>query len=365
MKRLILLGAVAAAGLTTPGVSHAASPTQTGANVDLVSGVLTYTSGSATVDGVRLSSTLSGPIVSDTPGAIPTVLGAGCSALPKNTALCIGATSASIETLDQNDSIVNESLLPATLDAGRGNDKLIGGAPAETLRGGDGNDSIAAGAGADTIDAGAGTDEVDARDGVADTVDCGLGDDSVIADPADVLTSCEAQAIVRDLADAAGDAPGTTTGGQDPSDPLFGPGLLRPTTVVGPVTAHVAAGTAVAVQSNGKAPFVLGCAADAQDACTGALFIDPASSAKRKKARSATVHAFMARRGRYGTSPFRIRPGAEMTLQVKLTNLALRALGKPRRRRAHAARRGRKVRAVVTIAPKNARAQRVKITLKG
>ena len=73
----------------------------------------------------------------------------------------------------------------------------------------------------------------------------------------------------------------------------------------------------------------------------------------------------MARRGRYGRSAFKIKPGSQDKVDVKLTGIALKKLGKPRGRKARSARRGRRVRAVVTIAPRKSRAQRVTITLKG
>ena len=374
MKRLILLATAGALALALPASAPAAQSQQTSVNAAVVNGVLTSSAATGTVNTVTLTWSFAGATISDSTGGSPTPLGAGCSFVSSTAAYC-WAASASVQTNDLDDAIVNRSTLGGTFDGGAGNDTVTGGGRAETLKGGDGNDTISGGAGADTIDAGAGDDQINADDGVADTVTCGAGNDTVVADGGDVLTDCE-QVTVAKTTDVPGtaqvDVPGGTTGtatgdgaGSDAGDAkLDAERLLSPVTMIGPVAAKVAEGSSITVSAKGVAPFVLGCAPDTPKACTGVIFIDPVS-AKGKKAKKSALRAFMARRGRYGSSPFKVRPGEEGSTQVKLTGVAMRAIGKSKGKRARAARRGRRVSAVVTIAPKNTRAQRIKITLKG
>jgi RTX calcium-binding nonapeptide repeat (4 copies) len=372
MKRLVLLAAALAVSLAVPSPAHAA-PNKSTETAGVAGGVLTATSGTNTVDTLALSSGFGGVIVSETTSPSGT-LGTGCSALTTTSAYCVGASSASIQALDLNDSIQNGSTLPATLDGGTGDDTITGGDPSEAVLGGDGNDVLNAGGGQDRVDGGAGDDRIDARDGLVDVVDCGIGTDTVVADRGDAVTNCEDVSFPPLTGTTGGGTTQTTTPGSSGTDgsadegPLSAPELLAPVSVAGPVTAGVAPGAEISVTADGLAPFLLGCSADEARACTGSIFIDSAPAAKRssrKKAKKASVTAFMARRGRYGHTPFKIRPGSEDKVDVTLTGIALKALGKPRGRRARSARRGRRVRAVVTIAPKRARAQRVTIVLKG
>ena len=370
MNRLVLLVATAAIALIVPGAAHAASSEATTINAAVTNGVLIYTSAAGTVDNVTVGQSFGGVTISEPTSPENSPVGAGCGIISATSAYCTGATSASVQTLDLDDTILNWSWLPATLDAGDGTDTITGGVAAETIRGGDGNDTITAGKGADVVDAGPGDDKVDVQDGVVDTVDCGAGSDTIVADADDVLVNC-------DIAAAAGTViTGTPQGaGEDPSPgpnadrPLTAPKLLAAATLAGPVIAAVTQGSEIPVSKKGAAPFVLACSAEEAKACSGVIFIDPVTKkAKGKKSKRArqSVSAFMARRGRYGSSPFKVKPGSDDTVDVKLSGIALKALGKKsRRRKARAARRGRSVRAVVTIAPKRAHAKRVTIVLKG
>lgn len=359
MKRLVLLAITGLAALAVPSAAQAASSSPT-VNAAVTGGVLTSTSGVGAVNTVTLGWSFAGATISDSSGASGTPVGTGCGFLTVVSAYCF-ASSASVQTLDLNDSIANKSTLPATLDGGAGDDKVTGGTPSETLRGADGNDIIGGGGGADTIDAGAGDDQIDVRDGNVDTVDCGAGTDTVQADPGDVVSNCE---IGTPVAGETATVTGDETGPGKQTTPIDAEHLLSTLTVVGHVIAQIAKNTEVTVSAKGLAPFRIACAADAASACTGVIFIDPAPAKGKRAKKAKTVTAFMARRGRYGSSPFKVRPGSEGSTQVKLTGVAMRAMGKSRRK-ARAARRGRRVSAIVTIAPKNTRAQRVRVTLKG
>ena len=376
VPKCLFLAAITAASMVLPATAMADTAAVSG-------GVLNYTAGTGTVDTVRLSSGTNAVVISETTSPYSGSIGPKCTMISLTAASCTTASSVNLQSLDLNDSIVNDSALGGRLDGGSGDDTVTGGAPSETIIGGDGDDVITGNGGTDVIDAGAGNDRIDTRDGVAESVNCGVGTDTILADEADLLTNCEAEAPAgtTDLTSMPlipSSKPATGTDGSDGStpdsggtggsdQPISAPGLLKPVTIAGPVSAEVAEGSEVGVSAKGSAPFVLGCSAQEAKACSGVIFIDPvpASKKSRKKAKGSSVRAFMARRGRYGNSPFKIKPGDESKVDVKLTGVAMKALGKPRGRKARSARRGRRVRAVVTIAPTRARAQRVTITLKG
>jgi hypothetical protein len=75
---------------------------------------------------------------------------------------------------------------------GSGNDRIVAGPNSNTLRGGAGNDFITGGPGEQRIEGEEGDDTIDSRDGVFDSIDCGPGNDTVLADPDDFATACEA-----------------------------------------------------------------------------------------------------------------------------------------------------------------------------
>jgi uncharacterized delta-60 repeat protein len=65
---------------------------------------------------------------------------------------------------------------------GSGNDLLVSGNQASTLRGGGGKDTLIGGGGADRLEGGAGNDTLRARDGIADVLDGGADSDSAQVD---------------------------------------------------------------------------------------------------------------------------------------------------------------------------------------
>ncbi len=65
-----------------------------------------------------------------------------------------------------------------TVDAGIGNDTIVGGNGNDTLGGGDGNDSISGGAGSDRLEGGSGADQLDGGSG-DDIFDGGSGNDTL------------------------------------------------------------------------------------------------------------------------------------------------------------------------------------------
>ncbi|HEX8122962.1 MAG TPA: hypothetical protein VF549_17060 [Solirubrobacteraceae bacterium] len=291
MRRWIATGlAAAAALLVVPATSSAAE------SVAMSADVLTYVSGPGTVDDVTLTA-------GATPGthvlaeaASPSgSVGSGCVAAAAYAAQCSGATSASLSTLDGDDTITVTDPLPSAIAAG------------------DGDDTI------------------DARNGVADTVDCGAGADSVRFDAIDVLTDC-------DLPPAAAPLPGVV------EPPAF---AALPVSVVVPPE--------LAVGAAGVATFDVACAPSEARGCKGTLFLDP----PRPKPR-----AYAAVRGRYGRSRFAVAPGEQGKVRLRLTASARRALGLPPAAKARAARRGRRVKAIVTVQPRGKKPVKQSVTLK-
>ena len=60
-------------------------------------------------------------------------------------------TRVRVYTYDRNDSIVNQTGLPATLNGGAGNDTIVGGSRGELIEGGLGNDKLWGNGGNDTL----------------------------------------------------------------------------------------------------------------------------------------------------------------------------------------------------------------------
>jgi hypothetical protein len=122
--------------------------------------------------------------VTDT-GAAVTPIGPGCASAGSNTVTCTnGGSGGSISYLwisagDGDDAATINSALPALIDGGSGNDRIVGGGGQDWLFGNSGNDSLDGGAGADSISGGDGTDAVDYSGraiGVAVTLDDHYGD---------------------------------------------------------------------------------------------------------------------------------------------------------------------------------------------
>ena len=106
------------------------------------------------------------------------------SAATTTTYAASDVTSLVINGGDGNDKIAVKGsrktpfVVPATIDAGAGNDTVKGGAEADTITGGDGDDDLYGGAGADSISGGAGDDLLVGGAGI-DTLDGGDGDDLI------------------------------------------------------------------------------------------------------------------------------------------------------------------------------------------
>jgi hypothetical protein len=137
-------------------------------------------------------------------------------------------------------------------------------------------------------------------------------------------------------------------------------------------------GTVATVGADGKATLELACPATEPTGCAGEVFLDPGGAepagqakakghAKAGKGKGKTKpRAMLARRGRFGRSPFVVAAGKRAKLKVPLTPMARKALGlKPASRgKARAARRGRRVRAKVTVVQKGRAATRSVVELR-
>jgi hypothetical protein len=314
-------------------------------SVSVSAGLLTYTSGDGTRDAIWVTDgNGKKTVVTDflSPSGMS---GANCT--PSGvSAECTGATSVSLSTRDANDSVVVFSALPATIDGGAGDDRLTGGPAGDTISGGDG------------------ADVVEARDGSADTIDCGPGLDRAFVDAVDVVTNCNdplpADAPVEPAADPEPPPVEQPTLPEVPTVPeqLPGdPGALPPLALL-PVTIEQ---EVVRVARDGTAELAVSCAAFEAGGCTGTVYLDPAPRAARKGA----PRAVAARRGRYGRGRFDVAAGKKARLRMSLSSAARRRLGlSSARKKARAARRGRRVKAQVTVVQRGKKPVKSNVTLK-
>lgn len=267
--------------------------------------------------------------------------GLQCTAGGSDTAVCGSVSSLILATLDLDDVITVSASLPGRLDAGDGNDTVNGGPGSETVIGGEGSDVLNGGLGLDWVYGGNGNDRIDVRDGVIDFVDCGPGDDRATSDPFDLVINCEAPPATPQPAGAPLDATGVP-----PVPTASVPGRTLPVGLAGPVGLVQ---TFAAVASDGRAGLGLSCDAVETAGCAGVAYLDPAPATRAARGQGGRVSANMSRRGRYGKSSFSIAAGRSKQLGVKLSPEARRALGLATGKRARAARRGRRVKAVVTV----------------
>lgn len=377
MRRIATLAAAGALLLLVPAAASAETASVAG-------GVLTHAGVAGQADFQSVFAGTSGStsgqvIISGVTAAVP---GPGCSNVTNEPSqlACSGVTSLDVSLGDRNDTLYVVVPLSAKVDLGDGDDDLWSST---------GNDVITPGAGADDIVSGTGNDHIAARDGARDTIDCGGGTDTVVADADDAVTNCEG---VERPAVAPPPPPVVDEKAKDdppkaepkapeaPAPPVEDvvpapPAVVSPLPAVSPV-ALVA--TAVQVGRDGVAPLELGCAVTEVGGCRGELFLDPApqgralGAAKRPKAaangkaKAKRVKARMARRGRFGRSAFAVAAGGTAKLGVRLTPEARRALGLPSSAgKARAARRGRRVRAKVTVVQKGKKASVSIVELRG
>ena len=300
-------------------------------------GVLTYTSGAGTVDvitaydagtGVHRLTDWSSPMWSP---------GADCAYIGWGTTECAGASSLSISTLDGDDYVDVDASLPSQVATGEGNDELKGG-PAP-----------------DTFDAGPGDDTIDVRSGGVDHVDCGVGSETVQADAEDVLTNCAEPPPVESAGEPAPPVEAPPVEVPSPTGQLPGPAVLPPLALL-PVTIDQ---EVVKVGAAGVATFDLSCAAFEVGGCAGTVYLDPLP---RKK--TGAPRAVAARRGRYGRGKFTAAAGTKVRIRMSLSASARRRLGLPAGRKARMARRGRRVKAQVTVQQRGKAPVKSKVKLK-
>lgn len=142
---------------------------------------------------------------------------------------------ASVEVVDARlpagAQTVDGSEFPGSLhvDAGAGNDEVLGGTGSDQLVGGAGRDTLEGGPGDDVLtgDGGPGlpgADTITARDGERDAIDCGAGapTDTVVADRIDAIEQCETIDVPPLPAQDPSPSPGS--GPSPGSAPTQGPG---------------------------------------------------------------------------------------------------------------------------------------------
>lgn len=331
--------------------------------------------------------------------------GTGCTNVTLGQAACTAPVSTINADLNAGaDRVTIDLVIAATIYGQAGNDAIVGGGRGDWIWAGLDNDTIHGRGGGDYLSGGDGDDLIEARDGADDdAVSCGNGTDTAYVDLGDSTSGCEtvitdatvasplytpppptvttppqepvvqddAPTLVDRVTDPASDdvvADGDALADDEVVTDAFDPAVIP--TLRGPVRL---ATSDIKVGAKGVATFELTCAATETAGCRGVFFIDPASGkgkgkgkrGKGKKAKAARVIAVMARRGRFGRSPFVIASGKRRKLAVKLSTAARKALGLPTGRKARAARRGRTVRAKITVVQRGRRAQHTVVTLRG
>jgi Ca2+-binding RTX toxin-like protein len=100
-----------------------------------------------------------------------------------------------LNTFGGNDTLTTApglgALIAVTVDAGTGDDNMVGGDEADTFFGGLGNDTLDTGAGADAADGQDGNDTLITRDGAPDLARGGAGTDSAKVDAVDAVDGVE------------------------------------------------------------------------------------------------------------------------------------------------------------------------------
>lgn len=177
-----------------------------------------------------------------------------------------------------NDRVLG-SIGPDTISGGTGNDNLDGSSDNDTVDGGPGDDTVSGGAHDDVVDGGPGrdsitgdtaagstsdgNDRIGARDGEADQISCGFGADVVTADQFDVPDNSQCEQVDVAQVGAPGADPGQggqTGGGNGP--PIISLTTPRRTTI----SSLLRRGMAIRFRLDEPAEVVVGLLLDARTA---------------------------------------------------------------------------------------------------
>jgi Ca2+-binding RTX toxin-like protein len=208
MRLLCLLAAAAISLLCAPAAFGATvSVHDEPQKLDVVAGAGEVNDITVSQDGASLVVTDAGPNI------IP---GPGCQGRPAGGVRCAVVADKPFKILhvdlgDEDDHLTVATPLGADVDAGAGNDAVLGGAGDDSLHGDAGDDRLEGGAGKDSYDGGEGSDVLMARDALAEEILCGGGSDTGEADIEDTVAA-ECEGIVKPLAPptVADDVPAPT-----------------------------------------------------------------------------------------------------------------------------------------------------------
>jgi Ca2+-binding RTX toxin-like protein len=211
--------------------------------------------------------------------------------------------------LGSGDDIYAGSALANHVSGGAGNDGLQGGDGDDSLDGGDGIDSYSGGAGADTITA---------RDGLAEDASCGANDDTAFADPTDRVIDCEQVDTAGATPPANPEPSPAPAGGAGPVD---GSGLLQGLELVQPAAP-------LALSADGALDLPVQCLADTVGGCRGTITLELVNGDGASPARRG--------RRRIGRRHFRVEPGYETDVSVRISRRGRRMIARRRKPRVRA-----------------------------
>jgi Ca2+-binding RTX toxin-like protein len=219
-----------------------------------------------------------------------------------------------------------------------GIERVIGGSGADNLVGTSAAERFVGGLGSDSFDAGGGADVIEAGDGQADSGSCGTEVDTVSFDVLDVFdASCEGWTASGTGSDSSSgsDSSGSDGGGDS------GSGDDEGTVFSTPIAVTFGSKPAPFDVRRGTVALALSCAGDAAEGCRGKVTLTITQSVSKGRvaaARRRSTRRSTRRRKAFkiGSRRFKLAPGKEAKVPVRLSRRGRRALGSRRRSKVRA-----------------------------
>ena len=213
------------------------------------------------------------------------------------------------------------------MDAGEGDDVVVGGDGDDELNGDAGDDYVSGGRGTDALGGGPGEDRLVARDGAGELPACGEGADVAVLDVLDVpAEDCEE----RLLPGAADDQPPARDGAGPAAPGTSAPELPPP-----PAPDILMPVGRVAVTQPRLAVVRIGCSAGAVDGCRGEVVIEapvlvPVRAGERREVGAARGR-HVTRQRRIGRKRFNVGSGKSVDTRVRISHRGHHTISRKRR----------------------------------